>query len=104
QVEGLRLPVVPFSSALHTFDRAGSVAASEPVVNAYVRAAMDDLLAQGFRRILVLTYSEYLAYYIPQEFYEDHQVAAAGLDLEHALYRHGAGDDSQICGALRVLG
>ncbi len=104
EVQGLRLPVTPFSSALHTFGRPGSVAVSETIVNRYVRAVMDDLLAQGFRRILMLSYGEYLAYYISQEFYEDHQVAAAGINILEAVHRQGVGEDALICGALKVLG
>jgi hypothetical protein len=52
---------------------------------------------------------DYLRYYIPQEYYEDHGVAAAGIHLEELLGHHygreaGIGDDSCIVGALRVLG
>jgi hypothetical protein len=108
QVNGLYLPVTPFSSAAHGFDRPGSVDVSEESVNVYLRAVMDDLLATGFRRILLVTYLDYLRYYIPQEFYEDHAVASAGIHLEEELslyVRESAiGEDSYIVGALRVLG
>jgi hypothetical protein len=106
QVEGIRLPVTPYSGAAHTFARPGSAAVSNEALLAYIRAAMDDLHAQGFRRILVLTCSDYLAYYTPQEFYEDHQVAAAGIHLGEVFHTYGpqVGEDSLIVGALRVLG
>ncbi len=108
QVEGLRLPLVPFSGATPTFGRRGGVTVAEEALRAYVRATMDDLLASGFRRILLLTYSPYLAYYTAYEFYEDHEVAAVGMNLEEVLWGYardaGAGEDSLIVGALRVLG
>jgi len=108
QVEGIHMPVTPFSSALNTFDRAGSVALPEEVVNNYVRATMDDLLAGGFRRILLVTHLDYLRYYIPQEFYEDHGVAAAGIHIGEAVHEFAGdasvGEDSLIVGALHVLG
>lgn len=103
-VEGVRVPLTPFSSVAHTFDRPGSVSVPEAVVNRYVRAAMDDLLAGGFRRILLLTFNDYLAYYTPQEFYEDHGVAAAGIHLGELLWSREVGEDSLIVGALRLLG
>ena len=108
QVDGVRLPITPFSSAMHSYDRAGSVAIPEEVVNSYIRAAMDDALAGGFRRVLLITHLDYLSYYIPQEFYEDHSVAAAGISVGEAVHAfvrdHGVGEDSMIVGALRVLG
>ena len=108
QVEGVRLPITPFSSAINTFDRAGSVAVPEEVVNSYIRATLDDLLVGGFRRILLVTHLDYLRYYIPQEFYEDHGVAAAGIHVGEAAYEfareQAVGEDSIIVGALRVLG
>lgn len=108
QVNGLYLPVTPYTSVQSTFDRAGSVDVPESIVNVYVRAVMDDLLATGFRRILLVTYLDYLRYYIPQEFYEDYNVAAAGIHLGELLNRYGreegVGEDSFIVGALRVLG
>jgi hypothetical protein len=108
RVNGLRIPLTPLSVATNTFDRPGSIAVQEAAVNTYVRAVMDDLLTQGFRRILVISSLDYLSYYIPQEFYEDHGVAAAGIDPREALWRHGRdlniGEDSLVLGALRVLG
>lgn len=108
KVGGLCLPVTPFSSVAHTFDRPGSVDVPETTLNAYLRALMDDLIATGFRRILLVTYLDYLRYYIPQEVYEDHQVAAAGIHLEEEFHRVegdlGIGEDSIALGALRVLG
>jgi hypothetical protein len=104
EVEGVRIPLTPFSSVAHTFDRPGSVAVPEMVVSRYVRAAMNDLLAGGFRRILLLTFNDYLAYYTSQEFYEDHGVAAAGIHLGELLWSREVGEDSLIAGALRVLG
>jgi len=107
RVRGVRLPITPFSSAFTSFDRPGSVALSEQVVNDYVRAAMDDLLAGGFRRILLVTSLDYLRYYLPQEFYEDHNVAAAGIHLGELIHEFGreqqAGEDSAIVGALLLL-
>ena len=108
KVDGLRLPLTPFTVADTTFDRPGSVAAQETVANGYVRAVLDDLHAQGFRRLLLIASLDYMTYYLPQEFYEDHQVAAAGIDPRTALWRQEGetrvGEDSLIVGALRVLG
>ena len=108
RVDGVRMPVTPFSSATNTFHRAGSVAVPEEVVNTYIRATMDDLLIGGFKRILLVTHLDYLRYYIPQEFYEDHGVAAAGIHVGEATYEfardEAVGEGSVIVGALRVLG
>lgn len=106
RVNGVQIPLTPFSSAFASFDRAGSVALPQQVVNEYLRAAMDDLLAAGFRRILVVTSLDYLRYYIPQEFYEDHNLAAAGIHMGELLHEHAPslGEDSAILGALRILG
>jgi hypothetical protein len=108
QVHGLCLPATPYSAGSLTFNRPGSVDIPAATVNLYLRSVMDDLHATGFRRILLVTCLDYLRYYIPQEFYEDHQVAAAGIhtgELLDALGREaGVGEDSCIVGALRVLG
>lgn len=108
QVNGLCLPVTPYTSAAHTFNHLGGVDVPEEAVNVFLRAVMDDLFATGFRRILLVTTLDYLSYYIPQEFYEDHAVAAAGVHLGELLSRvgreQGVGEDSCIVGALRVLG
>jgi hypothetical protein len=107
-VGGLYLPVTPYSSAGAAFDRQGTVDIPERTLNSYLRAVMDDLLATGFRRVLVVTYLDYLRYYIPQELYEDHGVAAAGIHLGEELGGRGAGsgvrEGSWVLGALRVLG
>ena len=108
QVDGIRMPVTPFGVALATFNRAGSVAVTAKALRSYIRAAMDDLLVAGFRRILLLTEADYIAYYTPQEFYEDHNVAAAGINLGEAIYpackAREISEDSVMVGALRVLG
>ncbi len=108
QVQGLTLPVTPYSSVQATFERPGSIDVPETILNSFMRAVLDDLLATGFRRLLLVTYLDYLRYYIPQEFYEDHQVAAAGIHLGEILHRHqreqGIREDSCIVGALRILG
>jgi hypothetical protein len=108
QVDGLCLPVTPYVSVQNTFDQPGSVSVPERTVNAYVRAVLDDLLATGFRRIFLVTQLDCLRYYTPQEFYEDHNVAAAGIHLGELLGRYyrelGVGEDSCIVGALRLLG
>lgn len=108
EVDGLCLPVTPYGSVQNTFDRPGSVDLPEQTVINYVRAVLDDLMATGFRRILLVTHADYLRYYTPQEFYEDHHVAAAGIHLGEQLRRYqrelGVGEDSCIVGAMRILG
>ena len=108
RVNGLRLPVTPYSSIPNTFDRPGGVGVPDRTINAYIRAVLDDLVATGFRRILLVTYLDYLRYYIPQEVYEDHNIAAAGIHLGESLHRRGRelgiGEGSYVVGALRVLG
>ncbi len=104
---GLRLPVLPLTPVLGTAAQPGSIDVSEPAVNCIARALMDDLYATGFRRIVVVTYMSYLRYYPPQEFYEDHQVAAAGVHLGEMI--DGAAkvdlrEDSIVVGALKILG
>jgi hypothetical protein len=108
QVDGLRLPLTPYAPVQSTFGRPGSVDVPALALHTYVRAVLDDLLATGFHRILLVAWDEYLRYYLPQEFYEDHHVAAAGISLGETLHHYGrdegVGEDSFILGALRLLG
>lgn len=108
QADGLRLPLTPYAPVQSTFDRPGSVDIPALALHTYIRAVLDDLLATGFHRILLVTWDDNLRYYIPQEFYEDHQVAAAGISLGEQLHSYGrdegVGEDSFILGALRLLG
>jgi hypothetical protein len=108
QVNGLCLPVVPYTSVDSTSGRPGTVDVGAEALNTYLRAVLDDLLATGFRRALLVTYVDYLRYYIPQEVYEDRNVAVAGIHLEEELFPYareqGVGESSCIVGAMRVLG
>ncbi len=105
---GLCLPVTPYAPVETTCGRPGTVPVPARVLERYIRAVMDDCLATGFRRVLVVTHVDYLRYYIPQEFYEDHNVAAAGIHLGEELWAHsrelGAEEGSWVAGALLVLG
>ena len=107
-VNGLYLPVTPYSSVADTFDRPGSVDVPETVLCRFMRGVMDDLVATGFRRVLLVTYLDYLRYYTPQEVYEDRGVAAAGIhlveELGHRVREEGVRESSWVAGALRVLG
>lgn len=105
---GLCLPVTPYGPVGATYGHPGTVSVPARVLNCYIRAVMDDCLATGFRRVIVVTCLDYLRYYIPQEFYEDHGVAAAGIHLSEELWAQsrelGAEEGSWIAGALLVLG
>ncbi|HUW55117.1 MAG TPA: creatininase family protein [Planctomycetota bacterium] len=106
--DGLYLPPVPLSPVAGAAGLPGTVDVSEPPVNRLLRALLDDMLKTGFRRILLVTYLDYARYYLPVEFYEDHEVAAAGIHLNEALWRptekRGIGNDSVMLGALKLLG
>ena len=106
--DGLYVPAVPFAPVFGTAGHPGTIDVSELPVNRLLRNVMDDMLATGFRRIILVTYLEYACYYLPTEFYEDHEVAAAGIDINGALHRgsreRGIGNDSLVLGALKILG
>ena len=108
EVDGLYLPVLPLTPAFETTGQPGTIDVSEPPVNRMIRAIMDDMLATGFRRILLVTYLDYARYYLPVEFYEDHEVAAAGMSVNEAVWKLVASseidNDSVILGALKILG
>jgi len=101
---GLYLPVTPYGPAGGTSGRPGSIDLPDAALNEYVRAVMDDLYAQGFRRIVLVTFHHYARYYLPQEFFEDHGCAAAGVHLGEVVGGDGVALDDLVLGALRILG
>jgi len=107
-VGGMRLPVLAPGPVQGTGRMAGSIDVEEGPLHALVRGVMDDLWQTGWRRILLVTYLDYARYYLPQELYEDRNVAAAGMHLSEMLggelSARGLGEDSIVVGALRVLG
>ena len=106
--DGLYLPPLPLTPVFGTGSLPGTIDVSESEVNRLLRGLMDDMLATGFRRILLVTYLDYARYYLPTEFYEDHEVAAAGIHLNEAFHRQmdskGIRHDSVVLGALKLLG
>jgi hypothetical protein len=106
--DGLLLPPVALSPVFGTQANPGTMDVSETETLTLVRALMDDMLATGFRRIVLVAYLEYACYYLPTEFYEDHNVAAAGVNVTGAVFRgmdrRGIREDSIILGAMRILG
>lgn len=107
-VEGLVLPTLPLAPVMGTLGRGGTVDVAEKETNAVLRSVMDDLAKTGFRRIILVTYLEYAAYYLPAEFWEDNGTAAAGVDLNDLLEQRTADKDMAhdcvVLGALRILG
>ena len=106
--DGLYLPVLPLTPVRGSAKLAGTVDVSALPVHRLIRALMDDMLATGFRRIVLVTYLDYVNYYLPTEFYEDHEVAAAGISVNGAVHQlvqeAGIDNDSVVLGALKVLG
>ena len=102
--EGLYLPVTAYGPAGETFDRPGSIEVADSQLNEYIRKVMDDLHAQGFRRIVLVTFHHYARYYLPQEFFEDFGCAAAGIHVgELAWGRKQCAVDDLVLGAMKVL-
>jgi hypothetical protein len=105
---GMRLPAVALTPARTPRRGRGAVDVPERALRAYVRAVLDDLLATAFRRIVLVTYDDYLRYYLPHEFYEDHGVALAGFHMGEALHgacrERGTTEDAVVLGAMHVLG
>ncbi len=107
EVNGLVVPVVPISHAPHTGGRKGSALVPTSVLMRYVRAIMDELRLNGFRRILIVTWHDHLRYYLPQEFYEDTGLPAAGIHMGEELWGEAKGglDEADLtAGACRILG
>lgn len=107
EVNGLVVPVVPISHAPHTSRRKGSVLVPTVVLMRYVRAIMDELRLNGFRRIIVVTWHDHLRYYLPQEFYEDTRLPAAGIHMGEMLWGEAKGelDEADLtAGACLLLG
>ncbi len=106
--DALFLPSVSLTPVFGTQGAAGTIDVSEKETNALIRALLDDLVETGFRRIVLVTYLEYAAYYLPQELWEDRKAVAVGADLSERLYpkmrESGVGEDSVVLGALRILG
>ncbi len=108
EADGLHLPVVPYTPITFGGTRPGSIPVPDSTVNEYLRALMDDLYEQGFRRIVLVTFLDYARYYLPQEMFEDTSAAAAGIHLGEALDEAcadtAAGIDDVIAAALEMLG
>jgi len=106
--DGLYLPVLPLVPVKGSARLAGTIDVSELPFTRLIRALMDDMLATGFRRIVLATFLEYQCYYTPTEFYEDHNLAAAGININDAVSKlvqqHGIDNDSVVLGALKILG
>jgi len=105
---GLRLPVISLTSARAPRRGRGAVDVPGGALRQYVRAVLDDLYATAFRRIMLVAYDDYLRYYLPHEFYEDHHAAVAGLHMGELLHRacreRGIAEDAVALGAMDVLG
>lgn len=106
--DGLYLPVTPYSTVADTYKQPGSVDVPEEVLVTYVRNVLDELVENGFRRIVLLTYLDYLRYSLPCEYYEEEGVAVAGVHMQEALHRYGSdlpqAETSLVLAALRLLG
>jgi hypothetical protein len=105
---GMRLPAVALTPARQPRRGRGAVDVPEGALRMYVRAVLDDLAATAFRRIVLVTYDDYLRYYLPHEFYEDHRIALAGLHMGELLHgecrSRGLAEDAVVLGAMQVLG
>ena len=106
--DGLCLPAVPLTPLFGTQRAPGGIDVDEPPVNRLIRSVLDDLVETGFRRIVLVTFLEYAAYYLPQEVWEDTKALVVGADLNERLQgpmkAHGVAFDSVVVGALRILG
>jgi creatinine amidohydrolase/Fe(II)-dependent formamide hydrolase-like protein len=106
--DGLYLPVTPYSTVGDTWKQPGSVDVPEETLVTYVRNVVDELIDNGFRRIIIMTYLDYLRYSLPCEYYEEEQIALAGIHMREGLHRFGAdvpqAETSLLLAALKVLG
>jgi len=107
-VDGLYLPVIPYSTVADTYKQTGSVDVPEDALLVYVRDVVDELVRNGFRRIIIMTYLDYLRYSLPCEYYEEEDLALAGLHMREALHRYGSdlpqAETSLALAALKMLG
>ncbi len=107
-VDGLYVPVTPYSTVGDTWEQVGSVDVPEETLLVYVRDVVDELVANGFRRIIILTYLDYLRYSLPCEYYEEEDLAIAGVHLREALHRYGTDlpqtETSLALAAAKILG
>jgi len=107
-VDGLHVPVIPYSTVGDTWEQAGSVDVPEETLVVYVRDVVDELVANGFRRLIILTYLDYLRYSLPCEYYEEEELAIAGVHLREALHRYGTDlpqtETSLALAAAKLLG
>ena len=106
--DALYLPVTPYSTVGDTWKQPGSVDVPEETLVTYVRNVVDELIDNGFRRIIIMTYLDYLRYSLPCEYYEEEQIALAGIHMREGLHRFGAdlpqAETSLLLAALKVLG
>ena len=106
--DALYLPVTPYSTVADTWAQPGSVDVPEETLCVYVRDTVDELVRNGFRRILIMTYLDYLRYSLPCEYYEEKKLALAGIHLREALHRFGTDlpqvETSLALAAAKLLG
>jgi len=106
--DGLYLPVIPYGTVADTYEQPGSVDVPEEILVTYVRDTVDEAVRNGFRRIIVLTYLDYLRYALPCEYSEEEDLPIAGVHLREALHRYGKDlpqtETSLALAAARLLG
>jgi len=106
--DGLYVPVIPYGAVADTWEQPGTVDVPEETLVVYVRDTLDELVENGFRRIIILTYLDYLRYSLPCEYYEEEDLAVAGVHLGESLHRYGSDpaqtETSLALAAAKVLG
>ncbi len=77
--KGYCLPVIPFSTVYDTHEQAGSVSTDSKVLTDYAYDVCKELVANGFRRIVFVSYFHEL-YYVANEFFQQEDIPPAWVN------------------------
>lgn len=72
--DGLSLTLIPYSTVYDTFNQLGSMDIPPELMHKYCYNLCDELVANGFKRIIFISFQEEL-YYLSNEYFQEHNMA-----------------------------
>jgi len=76
---GLCLPVIPYGTVYDAFNQRGSIDITPGFMHGYSYNVCDELVANGFKRIIFVSFQEEL-YYLSHEYFQEHNLAVIYLN------------------------
>ena len=77
--DGLMLPLIPYSTVYDAFDQRGSIDITPDFVHEYCVNLCDELVANGFNRIVFISFQEEL-YYLSHDYFQEKNKAVVFLN------------------------